>query len=62
MTLSKDGSADIYVMELKTGNLQQLTRKYSIETEAAWAENGQSLFFNSDRRGQPQVFQVFRDW
>jgi TolB protein len=38
-----------------------VTRHWAIETEATWAPNGQSIFFSSDRRGQPQIFQVFLD-
>ena len=62
LTLSKDGSADIYLMDLKTRKItRRVTRHWAIETEAVWAPSGHSLFFNSDRRGQPQVFQGFLD-
>ncbi len=62
LTLSKDGSADIYLMDLKTLKItRRLTKHWAIETEAAWAPSGHSLFFNSDRRKQPQIFQVFLD-
>lgn len=62
LTLSKGGSADIYLMDLKTKKItRRVTKHWAIETEAAWAPSGHSLFFNSDRRGQPQIFQVFLD-
>jgi len=58
MTLSKGGNPDIYVMDVATKRLTQLTFDGAIETEATWSADGASVYFNSDRRGQPQVFKL----
>jgi TolB protein len=46
------------VMDLATKALTQITRHFSIDTEAVWAPDGQSLVFTSDRAGRPQLYQV----
>ena len=56
MVLSKDGNADIYLMDLATKKLTQLTRHYAIDTEPAWMPDGRSLLFTSDRGGKPQIY------
>ena len=62
LTLSKSGNADVYLMDLASRKItRKITKHWAIETEAAWSPNGHSLFINSDRRGQPQIFQVFLD-
>jgi TolB protein len=58
MTLSKSGNPEIYVMDLASRNLTQVTRHYGIDTEPVWMPDGQSLLFTSDRAGKPQVYQV----
>jgi TolB protein len=58
MTLSKGGNPDIYVMDVATKALTQLTFDSAIETEGTWSPDGRSVYFNSDRRGQPQVFKA----
>ena len=58
MTLSKDGNSEIYVMYLASGVLQRITNHYGIDTEAAWAPDGRSLVFTSDRSGKPQIYQI----
>ena len=56
MVLSKDGSPDIYLMDLASKQLKQLTRHYAIDTEPAWMPDGKSLLFTSDRGGKPQIY------
>ena len=58
MTLSKDGSPDIYVLDRATNQLTRLTDHYAIDTEPAWAPDGRSLVFTSDRGGKPQIYSV----
>ena len=58
MTLSKDGNAEIYVMDIDTRRLRRLTVGAAIDTEAAWAPDGESLVFTSDRGGSPQIYRV----
>ena len=56
MVLSKDGNPDIYLMDLATRQLTNITSNYAIETEPAWMPDGKSLLFTSDRGGKPQIY------
>jgi TolB protein len=56
MVLSKDGSPDIYLMDLATKQLKRITRHYAIDTEPTWMPDGNSLLFTSDRGGKPQIY------
>ncbi len=56
MVLSKDGSPDIYLMNLASKRLTRLTKHYAIDTEPTWMPDGQSLLFTSDRGGRPQIY------
>ena len=59
LTLSDvNGNLDVFVSDLATGELTQITRHPAIDTEAAWSPDGGSIYFNSDRSGGPQVYQV----
>lgn len=59
MVLSKDGSPDIYVMNLKTRKLvKYAANNFAIDTEPAWMLDGKSLVFTSNRGGKPQIYQV----
>ena len=58
MTLSKGGNPDIYIFDMRSRKLQQITRHYSIDTEPAWSPDGKSLVFTSDRGGKPQIYRV----
>jgi TolB protein len=58
ITLSKDGSPDIYILNLNNRNLFRLTKNLAIDTEATWSPDGRSIVFTSDRGGKPQLYQV----
>ncbi len=58
MVLSKDGNPELYVMDLKTKNLQRLTRNRTIDTEPSWTPDGRSIVFTSERGGRPQLYSV----
>src|SRR4051812_1242380 len=52
LTLSgSNGNLDIYVLDLGTQQLQRLTDDQSIDTEAVFAPDGNSVYFTSDRSG-----------
>jgi TolB protein len=56
MTLSKDGNAEIYQMNLQNRQLKRLTNHWAIDTEAGWDSSGKGFFFTSDRSGGPQIY------
>ena len=58
MTLSKGGNPDVYVMDLGSKHLTQVTNHFGIDTEPTWSHDGSSLYFTSDRGGRPQIYQV----
>ncbi len=59
ITLSKDGNADLYEMELKTRRLERLTRHPSIDTSPALSPDGQYLLFVSDRSRSEQIYVMY---
>ncbi|MCX7121516.1 MAG: Tol-Pal system beta propeller repeat protein TolB [Gammaproteobacteria bacterium] len=50
------GNPNIYVMDLATHHLTQITNDNAIDTEPTWAANGNSLFFTSSRAGGPEIY------
>jgi TolB protein len=58
LTLSRDGNAEIYVMQLDTRVLRRLTSDPAIDTEAAWSPDGRDIVFTSDRAGTPQIYRM----
>ncbi len=55
LSLSHRGSPDIYMVNVFSGQLSQLTNEPSIETEAAWLDNN-TIVFTSNRSGTPQIY------
>ena len=59
LTLSGSaGNYDIYVLDLETQALVRITEDPAIDTEPAWSADGQTIYFNSDRGGSPQIYAV----
>jgi TolB protein len=59
LTLSgNNGNLDIYLLDLGTQALQRLTDNPAIDTEAAFTPDGGTLYFTSDRSGNPQVYRL----
>jgi len=54
---SDEGSADIYTIDIATGDTRRLTLSESIDTEPVWV-NDETIVFTSDRSGGPQLYQV----
>jgi TolB protein len=50
------GNYDIYILDLASQNLTRITNDPAIDTEPAWSPDGQTLYFNSDRGGAPQIY------
>jgi TolB protein len=59
LTLSlAEGNFDIYTLDLSTQVLRRLTDNPAIDTEPAWSTDGNTVYFMSDRAGNPQIYRV----
>ena len=45
-------------MDLGSRALNQLTHPFGIDTEPSWSADGGSIYFTSDRGGNPQIYRV----
>jgi len=63
LSLSKDGDTEIYVLNVKTGSIEQrLTNRRSTDTSPSWSPDGKRLVFVSDRiSGMPQIHIMNQD-
>jgi TolB protein len=52
------GTPNLYILDLGTQQLSRLTEGPAIDTEGAWAADGQSVYFTSDRSGGPQIYRI----
>jgi len=52
------GNPEIYILDLQSQTLTQVTNDPAIDTEPAWAPDGKSLYFTSDRAGGPQIYKI----
>ncbi len=57
ITLSYEGSPDIYVVQIESGTLRRITDSAAIDTEPVWADDN-TIIFTSDRSGGPQLYEV----
>ena len=58
LALSNGINPDIYVMDLGSRHLTQITKHFAIDTEPVWTPDGQNLIFTSDRSGKAQIYQA----
>jgi len=56
VTLSKDGSPDLYLMSTSGKIIRQLTKRAGINVSASWSPDGSKIVFVSDRSGSPQLY------
>jgi TolB protein len=62
MTLSKDGSSDIYLVNPDSGDvIKRLTTNSNIDIGATWSPDGSQIAFISDREGNPQIWLMNSD-
>ena len=57
-TITYNGNAEIYVLDLGSNRATQLTHHWAIDTEATWTPDGKSIIFTSDRGGRPQLYEM----
>lgn len=55
MSLSKDGSSDLYIYELSTKMLFKLTNDRTDETEPSWI-NSEEIIYTSNKTGSPNLY------
>ncbi len=56
VTLSKDGSLDLYLLDLSGRILRRLTKGEGVNTGGSFSPDGSELAFVSDRGGSPQIY------
>ncbi|MGA7537280.1 MAG: Tol-Pal system beta propeller repeat protein TolB [Steroidobacteraceae bacterium] len=52
------GHPQIYTLDLSDQHLTRITEAPAINTEAVWAPDGRSIYFTSDRAGEPQIYKI----
>lgn len=58
MVLTINGYPKIYLVNLASGAITQLTTGWANDTDPSFAPDGQSIIFTSDREGSPQIYQM----
>ena len=57
IVLSKDQAVNLYLLDLATSELTQLTQGRSLDTEPDFSPDGETIVFTSNRQGGVQLFQ-----
>jgi TolB protein len=61
-TLSKDGNAEIYLLDAGSGSVKKrLTNAWGIDTSPTWSPDSSQIAFVSDRHGSPQIWVMGAD-
>jgi TolB protein len=58
---SKDGSPEIYVMNIDGSNSRKITRSFGIDISPVFSPDGSKIAFVSDRGGSPQIYTMNSD-
>ncbi|RJQ13512.1 MAG: hypothetical protein C4560_14080 [Nitrospiraceae bacterium] len=53
---SRDGSAEIYIMDTDGRNVKKLTKSFGIDISPVFSPDGAKIAFVSDRGGTPQIY------
>ena len=61
MSLAQNGATNIYIMDLETKNISQLTYGRSIDTSPSFSPDGKNIIFNSDRSGGQHLYVMNRN-
>ena len=56
LSSSKDGSSEIYTMDIKGKGFRKLTRSFGIDVSPEYSPDGSRIAFVSDRGGTPQIY------
>ena len=62
LILSKDGNPELYVKNLRNGELTRLTSSLrAAEASPSWSPDGNQIVYVSDQSGTPQLYIISRD-
>lgn len=62
LILSKDGNPELYVKNLRSGQLTRLTSSpRAAEASPSWSPDGNQIAYVSDQSGTPQLYVISRD-
>jgi Tol biopolymer transport system component len=53
-----DGDLDIYLLDVETGDLRQLTNNDADDMRPAWSPDGKQIVFASDRDGDFEIYVI----
>ena len=53
---SRGGFRDIRIVDVETGELEELTHDRALDVQPSWSADGKTLFYTSDRTGIPNVY------
>ncbi len=56
LSSSKEGSSEIYTMDIKGKGFRKLTRSFGIDVSPVFSPDGSHIAFVSDRGGSPQIY------
>lgn len=60
-SLSRDGNAEIYILDKQGQVKKRLTHSRAIETSPSWSPSGREVAFTSDRAGAPHIYVMEAD-
>ena len=58
MSLARSGNTDIFMMDLRSRQVRQITDHFGIDTSPSMAPDGRRIVFESDRGGSQQLYVV----